>query len=242
MIGVRVDFPDMNSSKYVKFFSLLALSLFSASVLSGCKTAEYSFADPQAEATPSGRTPVSIPPTVLSNALNNAGSNAVTNQLPGPDWLYPGVRITITFSGVPPPSDKHEEQIREDGFINPPLLGKAIKAAGKTIGQLQDELQKAYVPDYFRTATVTVKREETFYFVGGEVKNPGQKPYLSEMTVLKAIQAAGDFTDFARRSRVQIIRANGQKETINCDKALKNPKLDKRIYPNDTIHVPRRIF
>ncbi len=228
----------MNSFvKNTGLYLCLVILLFATAVLSGCSTPDYSFVDPSPATTPGG-VPVSIPSTILSNALENADPVAAQS----PDLLYPGVRITITFSGVPPPSDKHEEQIREDGFINPPLLGRAIKAAGKTIGQLQDELQKAYVPDYFKTATVTVKRAEAFFFVGGEVKNPGQKPYLSEMTVLKAIQASGDFTDFGKRSKVQIIRANGKVEIINCDKARRNPKLDKRVFPNDTIHVPRRIL
>jgi polysaccharide export outer membrane protein len=228
----------MNSSvKNARLYPYLALLLVTAAILSACSTTDYTFADP---GTTPGGTPLSIPHTVLSNALDHAGTN--TEQSPGPDWLYPGTKITITFSGVPPPSDKHEERIREDGYINPPLLGKAIKAAGKTVGQLQKELQELYVPNYFKTATITVKREETFFFVGGEVKTPGRQVYLSEMTVLKAIQTAGDFTDFAKRSKVQIIRANGQKETVNCDKALKNPKLDKKIFPNDTIIVPRRLL
>jgi protein involved in polysaccharide export with SLBB domain len=232
----------MNSFvKNTRLYLCLAILLSATAVLSGCSAPDYAFADPPPGTAQSGA-PVSIPPTVLSNALNNAGANTNAEQTPGPDWLYPGVRITITFSGVPPPSDKHEERIREDGYINPPFLGRAIKAADRTVGQLQEELQKLYVPDYFRTATITVRREETFYFVGGEVKAPGRQVYLSEMTVLKAIQTAGDFTDFAKRSKVQIIRANGKVETVNCDKARRNPKLDKRVFPNDTIHVPRRIL
>jgi len=116
-------------------------------------------------------------------------------------------------------------------------------AAGKTIGQLQDELQNLYVPAYFKAAPVTVKRQESYFFVGGRVRNAGQKAYLSEMTLLKAIQTAGDFDEYANRKKVQIIRLNGRKETINCDKALKNPtKLDVPIYPGDQIIVPQRWY
>ncbi|PYJ94009.1 MAG: hypothetical protein DME23_25520, partial [Verrucomicrobia bacterium] len=81
-----------------------------------------------------------------------------------------------------------------------------------------------------------------YFFVGGRVKNGGQKAYLSEMTVLKASQAAGDFDEYANRKNVQIIRADGRKETENCAKALKNPKLDKPIYPGDQIIVPQRWY
>jgi len=117
-------------------------------------------------------------------------------------------------------------------------------AAGKTIGQLQEELQKLYVPDYFtRALTVTVATEERWFFVGGDVRNPNRYLYSGQMTVLKAVQTAGGFTEFAKRSRVQITRADGRKETpVNCDKAVKNPKLDLAIFPGDQIFVDRRKF
>ena len=61
--------------------------------------------------------------------------------------------------------------------------------------------------------------------------------------VLKAVQTAGGFTEFAKRTRVQITRADWRKETpVNCDKAVKNPKLDLAIFPGDQIFVDRRKF
>jgi polysaccharide export outer membrane protein len=204
-------------------------------VLAGCGTTQdidQDRASSTNEAPAIGGTPVSVP-------LSAGGSQ---NILTGPDTLHAGDRINITFSGLPVPIEKHEEQIREDGDINPPFLGRTIKAAGKSIGQLQDELQKLYVPDYFKSATITVRRQDSYFFVGGEVKAPGQKPYLSEMTVLKAIQAAGDFTDFGQKKKVQVIRANGHKASVNCIKAINNPKLDLPIFPGDQVIVPRRVW
>jgi len=81
------------------------------------------------------------------------------------------------------------------------------------------------------------------FYVDGEVKSPGPKLYMGQpVTVLKAIASAGDFTDFAKRTKVTLTRLNGKKQTINCDKARKDPRLDAPVYPGDTIHVPRRIF
>ena len=85
-------------------------------------------------------------------------------------------------------------------------------------------------------------RKVELVFVGGEVKREGPNPYLPGMTVLKAIQHAGGFTEFANRKKVRITREDGRQETINCDKAVKNPKFDKPIYPDDRIDVPRRWF
>ena len=202
-------------------------------VLSGCATPQYAFEDKSSTNAPpsvSG-TPVSVPPS--------AGGAQTT----GPDTLHAGDRINISFAGLPVPVEKHEEQIREDGNITPPLLLRTVKAPGKSIGQLQDELQKLYVPDYFKSATITVRRQDSYFFVGGEVKAPGQKPYLSEMTVIKAIQAAGDFTEYAKKTKIQVIRANGHKEKpVSYPKAIQNPKLDLPIFPGDQVIVPRRIL
>ena len=204
-------------------------------VLAGCGTTQYADQDtPSTNDAPAiNGTPVSVPPSAAGSQSNPAG----------PDTLRAGDRINISFSGLPVSVEKHEEQIREDGYINPPFLGRAVKAAGKSIGQLQEELQKLYVPDYFKAATIIVHRQDSYFFVGGEVKGSGQKPYLSEMTVLKAIQAAGDFTEFAKKTKIQVIRANGHKEKpFDYNRAIKNPKLDLPIFPGDYITVPRRRF
>ena len=202
-------------------------------VMTGCGTTHYADQD-----SPSTNNAPAISGTPVSVPLSAAGSQ--TNPA-GPDTLRAGDRINVSFSGLPVPIEKHEEQIREDGYINPPFLGRTIKAAGKSIGQLQEELQKLYVPDYFKSATITVRRQDSYFFVGGEVKSPGQKPYLSEMSVLKAIQTAGDFTDFSKKTKIQVIRANGHKEKpVNYNRAIGNPKLDLPIFPGDQIIVPKR--
>ena len=202
-------------------------------VLAGCGTTQYADQD-----SPSTNNAPAINGTLVSVPPSAAGSQTSPGS---PDKLHTGDRINVSFSGLPVPIEKHEEQIREDGYISPPYLGRSIKAAGKSIGELQEELQKLYVPDYFKSATITVRRQDSYYFVGGEVKNGGQKPYLSEMTVLRAIQTAGDFTDFAEKTKVQVIRANGHKEKpINYNKAINDTRLDLPIFPGDQIIVPKR--
>ena len=158
------------------------------------------------------------------------------------DTIQIGDRVTVTFSGLPTPLLPHEEQVREDGQIKPPLLVQPVTAAGKTVGELQDELHRLYVPDLYKTLTVTVRIQERYFFVGGEVRMPGQRPYLSQMTVVKAIQSAGDFTDFGNRKGVIVTRSDGTRLIVDCKKAIKNPKLDPPIYPGDNIRVPRRGF
>jgi polysaccharide biosynthesis/export protein VpsN len=159
---------------------------------------------------------------------------------PGADQLFRGDRITIVFSGPPNPPPPHVEQIRSDGYISPPLLPGSVQAAGRTIGDLQQELHQRYVPDYFRTLTITVKAEERFFFVGGHVISPGRQPYLSGMTLTKAIQVAGDFTIWAAKGNVQITRTDGRTEEHDVNAILRDPRLDPPIYPNDAVYVSRR--
>lgn len=161
----------------------------------------------------------------------------------GPTDIFgKGDLVTITFASpgsilVKPP---HEERIKEDGTITPPDVGSVV-AEGKTTGQLQNELQEKY-DKLFRNLTVTVKAESRFYHVDGEVRQPGPKPYLGETDVIKAIAAAGGFTEFAKRSKIQLIHPNGTKEVINYDKAIEDSAYNRPVYPNDKIYVPRRRF
>ena len=155
------------------------------------------------------------------------------------DTLRKGDQVTITFSGNPTPPEEQEERIKEDGTINLQYLG-AIRAEGKTPGELQKEIQDGYVPKYFRRLTVTVKTENRVFYVYGEVRSPGRLMYAGEITVLRAIASSGGFTDFAARGRVELVRANGEKVKVDSRRAADNAKLDLPVVPGDTIYVPRR--
>jgi protein involved in polysaccharide export with SLBB domain len=88
--------------------------------------------------------------------------------------------------------------------------------------------------------SVAPKLDSQFYTVGGEVKQPGRQVYISSITVLGAIKSAGDFTDFGKKTNVKLRRSNGQSFTIDCKKALRDPKLDLEVFPNDDITVFRK--
>jgi protein involved in polysaccharide export with SLBB domain len=87
-----------------------------------------------------------------------------------------------------------------------------------------------------------VRQLEQFYFVGGQVKAPNRYPYAGPTTVTKAIQSAGDFTDFANKKKIKLTRPNGTSSIIDWFKAQEDPRLDLPVFPGDKIHVPQRIF
>jgi len=83
--------------------------------------------------------------------------------------------------------------------------------------------------------TVYVPRAKYFYVVG-EVGDPGQYKYESDITVLKAISIAGGVTEIGAANRVTVIREDEEtRQEIPVD-------LNDPILPNDIIMVPESYF
>lgn len=157
------------------------------------------------------------------------------------DILNVGERIVVILSDIPSGPPPQEVVISEDGKITL-HLDKTFSAAGKTRSQLEKEIKEYYVPSFYTRMTVTVKQEERFVYVGGFVKSPNRYPFTPGLTLLKAISSAGDFSEFGDKTEVTITRVGDRKEVVDCKKALKDPKLDRPLFPGDRVYVPRRFF
>ena len=171
-----------------------------------------------------------------------AGTVDVPLHVNSTDSLEPGNQITITFSGLSSIPIPYSCRIREDGTISPPYLKEPVVAAGKTVGELELELEQKYVPDIYKTINVTIRTADRFFYVGGEVRQPSRQIFIGRITVTQAIQSAGDFTDFADQREVRVIRANGKVDIIDCKAALDDPTRDLPVYPGDNIVVGRKLF
>ena len=135
--------------------------------------------------------------------------------------------------------------VRPDGMISLPLVGE-VKAAGYTPVQLQDVLadrMKKYVSD--PQVTVVVEKIASLSFnIVGEVNHPGYFPLTRRMTVLDAIALAGGFKDFAKTTKVYVLRTatDGSQERLpfNYKQVIKgqNPQQNIELQPRDTIVVP----
>jgi len=192
---------------------------------------------------PARTTPV-VTPTATPTGSPTTGGVPLIDPSSTVSVFQKGDAITITFSDLPIPVPIVEDHVKEDGTITL-LQNQTFEVAGKTCSELQKEIRARYVPGFFQTMTVTVNKQPgtLFYYVGGEVKAPGRQVYLGPgVTVLRAVKTAGDFTDFAKRSKVELTRADGRKAVINCLKARKDPRLDLPVFPNDSINVPRSVF
>ena len=153
-----------------------------------------------------------------------------------------GEALHIVFSDtvtVIPPVD---DRVKEDGTITL-MFNETFRAAELTPGDLAKEIRRRYVPAYYQQLTATVNREVVrIYYVDGEVRNQSRQSYTGKITVTQAIASASGFTDFANKSKVKLIRANGKTQIVNCKKAIEHPELDPEVFPGDRIHVPRSIL
>ncbi len=155
--------------------------------------------------------------------------------------FHVGDTILISLSGLPEEIPPHQEPIMEDGTITMPDIGK-VQAAGKTAGELQNQIHDLYVPRFYTHLTVTVNIGDRVYYVSGEVKIPGRLVYVGQTTVTKAITSAGDFTDFANHKNVVLIRVNGDRTKVNVDRVRNGRAEDPSVYPGDQIIVHRRVW
>jgi polysaccharide biosynthesis/export protein len=136
--------------------------------------------------------------------------------------------------------------VRPDGMITLPVIGD-VMAAGKAPKQLQDELKeklKAYVSAPDVTVIVEGVRSVKFNIVGDGIAKPGTYNLSPPMTVLDAIALAGGLRDFAKKTKIYVLRvgADGASTKIpfNYKEVTKGEKLSQNIEikSRDTIVVP----
>jgi polysaccharide export outer membrane protein len=134
--------------------------------------------------------------------------------------------------------------VRPDGMISTPLI-KEIQVAGLTPAQAEKLITEKLVkviqePDV--TVVVTGINSKKLYLVGA-VKKEGTIPYTYSMTIMQAIAEAGGLTDYAKRSKIYVLRNENGKESrlaFNYDEVLKGNHLEMNVsmLPGDTLVVP----
>jgi len=135
--------------------------------------------------------------------------------------------------------------VRPDGKISLPLIGE-VKADGLTPGALQTlvatELRSfLYEPEV--TVAVQEMRSQRFNMVG-ELNRPGTYQVSKPMTVLDAIALAGGLRDFAKATKIYVLRLrpDGSRNRLpfNYKRAIKGDKEQGslEVKARDTIVVP----
>ena len=210
--------------KLLRNLFVSCLAAWALLVFSGCETVDGG--------APTGASGAGSAGTVASAPIGDDPEGAK---------IRAGEQLTIELIGIGTPQ-KIEQAVADDGTITLPLLPNRIQAAGKKDTELSVIIHDLYVPNIYKRLTVNIQRQNRYFFVGGQVKTPQQRLYTGDMTVIRAIKAAGDFTDYADKTHVRILRANGTHEVFDAKKAIKNPKYDQPIYPGDTVEVPLKLW
>jgi len=135
--------------------------------------------------------------------------------------------------------------VRPDGNISLPLVGD-LMASGRTPAQLQNEIRQQLVA-YLSNPEVAVLVQEAKshkFNIVGEVEKPGSYVISGPMTILDAIAIAGGLRDFARQSKIYVLRFNAEgsrtRIPFNYKQVIRGNALqaDVQLQPRDTIVVP----
>jgi polysaccharide export outer membrane protein len=136
-----------------------------------------------------------------------------------------------------------EIQVPETGLVTI-HMGEQVQVAGKMAADVSKDIRDLFTvkKQMYKRLSVNVQVLGRTVSVGGEVRATGSFPFEGGMTVLKAINRAGGFTEYANRREVRVTRVNGQQVTVDCKAAMKRPELDVPLYPGDRIEVVRSIL
>lgn len=163
------------------------------------------------------------PPTILASDVRDQ-----------PYRLDTGDRLRIFIYGQPNLSRLYT--VDQEGKIAVPLIGN-VMARGKTATELQAAIRSRLGSEYVKDPQVTVDIQQNRpFFILGEVKNAGQFPFVSGMSVETAVAIAGGYTERASESRFRITRrVNGYVEQFEVPP-------DYPLSPGDTVYVFERFF
>jgi polysaccharide export outer membrane protein len=133
--------------------------------------------------------------------------------------------------------------VRPDGMISLPLLDD-IMAAGLTPMELRNVLAQK-LAEYVPSPSVTVIVNDVHSFkvsVIGEVLKPARYELKSRTSVLDVLALAGGFNQFAARTRIVVLRQEGDKKMripFNYNKVTTGAD-EENIYlrPGDIVLVP----
>jgi len=158
--------------------------------------------------------------------------------------LKRGDKVIIELLGTVDIQQPIKGEIDELG-INLPHIGR-VNIDGKTTFEAERLIEEKYIKGaYYTKINVLVMSQDEEYFMGGEVNKRGSFVLSGDRTLMQAITAAGDFTDFAKKTNVMISRGKGKEKQIlffNCERIEKGIDKDPLIKSGDIITVDKRII
>ncbi len=124
-----------------------------------------------------------------------------------------------------------------NGVLAFPLIGN-IPAQRATTVQLQQAIAAKLEPEHLINPSVSaeVVTRRPFYVIG-EVRKPGNYPYVTDMTAVNAVAMAGGFTYRARKNDFYIKRLDKDGRMVRIE-----AKSETVLRPGDTLEIRERLF
>ncbi|MER9791295.1 polysaccharide biosynthesis/export family protein [Mesorhizobium sp. M0213] len=186
--------------------------------------------------------------TSSSTQLSGGGALSVVKDLPPPQNTQNGAEQPLSPNDVlevnvfQVDNLSRTVQVDSGGQISLPLIG-TITAAGKTVRQLEQEIETAYGANYLQSPDVTIFVKESIgqrITVDGEVNRAGIFPVTSNSSLLDAIALAGNFSPVGDASKVFVYRNIGQNTLVanyNVEAIRAGKARNPRIYGGDKVVV-----
>lgn len=187
----------------------------------------------------------------LQSGAGNAtgdGSLRLVKGLPAPAGTRDGAEQLLSANDVlevnvyNTASLNRVVQVDSLGLISLPLIGVQT-AAGKSVRQLEQELERAYGASYLQSPDITVFLKESAsqrVTIDGEVAKAGLYPVAASTTLLDAIALAGGLRDIADQTKVYVFRDVGETKLVanyNVEHIRSGRLANPRIYGGDVIMV-----
>jgi polysaccharide export outer membrane protein len=138
-----------------------------------------------------------------------------------------------------------EVVVRPDGIITLPVLNE-VEAVGLTTEELRERVAEKALKFVAQPPVVSVVVRQIHsrsVYITGRVLRPGTYPLNGPLTVVQLIATAGGLTEYAKASKIVIVRTENEKQVsfrFNFKDVVNQKALSQNITlrPGDTVIVP----
>jgi polysaccharide biosynthesis/export protein len=227
---------ESSHSGVIIFSFLFAVLLASCSPIKNIKPAEYIYFRNGADTIFSKQKETLIQPNDL---LSIQVYSKTPNQEQAAIFNMPTPSTTNNTTGAAP-GTAPGYQVDAAGNIEMPVIG-IVRAAGLTISELQNVLVQK-LANNVKYPAVLVSFLEFNINVLGEVHAPGLHKFTTDkVTILDAIAASGDLTDYGKRDSITVIREEKGRKVYHYIDLRTKDIFESPVYimePNDVVYVP----
>ena len=186
---------------------------------------------------------IAVNDIISVNVLNyntTSRSDMISTMNPTPSDSYKtSSNVTLNDS-----ENGRKMLIDKSGIIRLPLVGE-VKVAGLTESEASQYITKMY-ERYIKNPYVLVKITNQRVIVLGEVGLPGIVSFeTGEINLIEVIARSGDFTDYAERTKIKIIRGdlrNPDIQTVDLTQLSMMRYSNLYLRSNDIVYIePRAI-